>query len=404
MIWRVLSSQPILRGAAAAGIACLLAIFSGHQAALTYWRGLAPSAAPAWYAGDPLFQVTANDPRLIGDPGQSWPDAAALVRTARAAIILSPYNAAAMRQLGTLADRSHPGDGWIYFKAAESITRRDLPNQVILINQTIQRGDVGAVLTHYDRALRVYTNAYAVLMSSLTTASADPGVRKDMTRFAQSPWFARFFGQLLQGTDNPQDYTDFLLQVRPQLPVAAADRLSIQLLDRLLQKGRYAEAQSWMMRAFAPQAAAIQTFGFTPATTGPSLGVLAWVVPERVGVDVAMTQSGQLQILVDAGRRETVANRTTILPPGNYLFSQTLASAPGKPVAQLSWDMRCLGQTSPTPAWHGQQPAIAGTRISEYEITIPAQCMAQEWTLSARSDSTQVASSAWVAKLSLAKR
>lgn len=399
-----LASQQILRGVAAAGLACLLAIFSGHEAALAYWHGLSPSTAPAWYSADPLRQVTDNDPRLISEGGQGWPDAASLGRSARAAIGLSPYNAAAMRQLGTLAERSQPGAGWVYFKAAEGITRRDLPNQIILINQTIQRGDVAAVLTHYDRALRVYTSAYAVLMPSLSAASSDPAVRQDITRFAQSPWFAPFVSQLLESSDKPQDYTAFLLQVRPQLPLIAGDRLSRQMLDKLLQSGRYAEAQGWILNAFALQAAAIQTFGFTSATTGADLGALAWVFPDRAGIDVALTPSGQLEILVDAGHREPVTNRTTILPPGNYRFSQTLSSAPGKPIAKLSWDLNCLGRTSSAPPWHGQGPALAGTQTFEYDVTIPAWCPVQVWTLSASSDSTQFTSSVWVAKISLAKR
>ena len=399
-----MADRGILRAAVAGLLAITLALYSGHQSALAYWRGQAPSPAPARYAGDWQYRVMANDPVLIADPGHRGLDTAGLAQTARAALTASPYNAAALRQLGALADRTRPGNGWPYYRAAETVTRRDLPAQVSLINQTIQRGDVGAVLTHFDRALRVYVNAYPELMPSLNAAAADPAVQPELVKFAHSPWFAPFMAQLLRATPAPQDYMAFVRQVQSRLDAGAADRLTAQMLGQLMVLGRYDAARSWLAQVAPARGAALAQFGFTGAAIDPASGVLAWTFPEHSGMSAALASTGKLELTVDAGRSAPVAVRTTLLLPGRYVLRHTLAGTPGTTPARVSWQMACLAPGAGALAWHSEPARGPVMQAVDLPVTFAPDCVAQQWTLSASSVSTQLVSSVWVANLSLVRQ
>ena len=386
-------------------LSCVLALFAGEQAALAYWRGLAPSVVPRMFGSDAQLQVGANDYRFIENVGQMAPDAQRLSQTAREALAQSPFNVIAMRQLGMLADLRHPNEaGWSYFDNAEDITARDLPNQVALINQTVMQGDVTAILTHYDRALRVFPNSSDALFPPLIRASSEQGVRDELTRFAKSPWFTPFLGQLLNQSMAPEKLTDFILRVRPQMAVLEADKLGAVHLGQLLGKGLYGDARNWIHDSQPLLASVVDDLGFSPRTTDPRLASLAWSFASREGIDVTPTEAGTLEISIGAGRHETVAERTTILPAGNYDLIQTMTFDAAEPMARLSWKLHCLTGGSQTPVWQFEPAAHGGRQTFRSHFTIPQGCQAQAWKLSAHSDNTQFVSSGEIAKLVLSQR
>lgn len=395
----------MLRGFAIATLSGGLALLAGQQAALAYWRGLAPAMVPGMFASDPQLQVVASDSRIIENTGKLRQEAAHLRKIARAAIAVAPFNAIAMRQLGMLADLTHPNEaGRRHFETAEAITRRDLPNQVALINQTIGRGDLAAVLVHYDRALRVYTNAGDRLFPNLIRASSEQRVRDGLAHFATSPWFPAFFGQMIAVDQNPEGLTAFLIQVRPQLSAETADRLSMLLLGQLVAKGRYVEARNWIYRSQKSLAQGLDDLGFSPATTDRRVDSLAWSITSREGVELSLTKAGRLEILIGAGRHETIAERITILSPGQYDFTQVLSHEPYKPVARLSWELRCRPGASEAPIWQFEQASGVGQQRFMSHFRIPEGCQAQYWKLSAHSDSTQFESSVWIVDLAATRQ
>ena len=397
---RSLAKPQLWRGIAVGLLTCLLAWFAGQHAALAYWRGLDAPVVPAAFANDPLLLVNASDNRVISAQRRFPGDAPHQRQIARAAIAIAPFNPVAMRQLGSISELLPPAaDAAIYLDAAERMTRRDLPTQVALINQSIVRGDVGAILTHYDRALRVYPKASEQLYPSLIRAAADQRVQGELIRFAASPWFTNFLGQTISVSDAPQDLTGFVWQAWPHLPEDARGKLGLLLLGRLLDKHGFAEARSWINRTLGKQASALDKLGFVPATTSSALGGLSWTFARRDGTEVALNPPDTLEIVIDAGRGEPIAARTTILPPGSYAIEQTIAHEPGKPLAQLNWELHCIGQAN--PIWHTQLAARELSKSYRDQLTIPTGCQAQQWTLSALSSSTQFTSSVWVSALTL---
>lgn len=392
------------RGAAIAVLSVALALVCARQAALAHFRALVAPAIPAVLAADPDLQVAANDYRFMANAGQLRPEAARLRQIARAALARSPLNPIAMRQLGVLADLDPATKaGGPYFESAERMTRRDLANQMALIGYSVERQDIPAILTHYDRALRVFPNVNAALFPSLVSASSDPRVRVELRRFARSPWFAGFFGQLIQSDNAPLALGDFFTQVRPYLPAKEADHLAAMLLVRLIETNQYEEARKWIFRTSQTRAAMIDRLGFDTGTTDPAFGALAWSFDESDASGIALTRAGTLQIQLAAGRHAIVATRMTMFPPGNYSFRQTLSHDASQPVAQLSWRVRCLTAASQTPLWSAEPANVTGAQTFESRFEIPRGCPAQVWTLSASSSSTGAAASAWIADLSLSK-
>ena len=387
-----------------AALSCWLAVFSGQQAALAYWRPLAAAPVPVLLAADPQLQVSASDYRFLVDAGGFRHEIARRNQIARAAIATSPFDAVAMRQLGMLADLEPSGKAsWPYFETAEGMTRRDLPGQVVMINHQIKQGNVAAILAHFDRALRAYPSVSAELFPTLIAASSDPRVRFELARFAGSPWFTSFVGQMIKSDIEPEVLAEFLVQVRPRLSTKAADQLTTALLEKLIGTGRYRDARNWIVRATPNRLAVIDRLGFSVGTTDPSLGSLAWSFSQTGGTEVALTQGGNLQIMIEAGRREVVATRTTILPPGKYAVSQTLSHEADQPVASLAWELRCLPAEASLLVWSAKPAIAAGPQTYQNQFTIPAGCQAQVWKLSSAADSTQGTSSIWLVSLTLSR-
>ena len=392
------------RGAAIALLSVALALVCARQAALAHFRALVAPSIPAVLAADPELQVAANDYRFIVDARQLRPEGARRGQIARAALARSPFNPNAMRQLGLLADLDPATKaGGAYFAAAEAMTRRDLANQMALIGHAVERQDIPAILTHYDRALRVFPNVNAALFPTLVSASADPRVRAELRRFAGSPWIVPFLGQLIQSDNAPQGLGQFLLQLRPQLPVKAGEHLASMLLVRLLETGQYGEARNWIARVSPARAAMLDRLGFDTGTTDPAFGALAWTFDESDAIAIALTKAGTLQIQLAAGRRAIVARRTTILPPGNYSFRQKLSHEASKPNALVAWNVRCLTPASQPPLWSVEPTNVTGVQSLESRFEIPRGCLAQAWTLSAASSSTGEPASVWIIDLTLSK-
>ena len=392
------------RGAAIAVLSVALALVCARQAALAHFRALVAPSIPAVLAADPELQVAANDYRFIVDAERLRPEAARRSQIARAALARSPFNPTAMRQLGLLADLEPATKaGGRYFAVAEGMTRRDLANQMALIGHAIERQDIPAILRHYDRALRVFPNVNAALFPSLVNASSDPRVRAELRRFAGSPWFVAFLGQLIQSDNAPQALGEFLTQLRPQLPVKAGDHLASMLLVRLLETSQYGAARDWISRASPARAAMLDRLGFDTGTTDPAFGALAWSFDESDAIAIALTKAGTLEIQLAAGRHEIVAKRMTILPPGNYSFRQTLSHEASKPNARVTWSLRCLTPAIQPSLWSLETANGTGAQRLDSRIEIPRGCLAQAWTLSAASSGTGEPASAWITDLTLSK-
>ena len=67
-------------------------------------------------------------------------------------------------------------------RRAERVSRRDLANELLLIEATARHDDVATTLTHFDRALLVYPDANQQLFPVLSRALSDPQIRAALAK------------------------------------------------------------------------------------------------------------------------------------------------------------------------------------------------------------------------------
>jgi hypothetical protein len=122
------------------------------------------------------------------------------VLLASQALSRSPLSVSAARTLGYA--KSLEGDKGGARKAmlyAESLSRRDLPTQMWLIEDRVAANDVPGALRHYDRALSSSALAAPALFPTLSTAVDDPEFTAPIARVLATapPWRTVFLAQLV---------------------------------------------------------------------------------------------------------------------------------------------------------------------------------------------------------------
>jgi len=409
--WREASAPPArsaLRGAALLLASGLLAATAFHQAALGYWRDRAPARPPAALAGDPLIRVTEHDAMFEGD-GSPQNRPAPLPRriiaeAARAALRLSPLNPAAMRQLGmTASANADPQAALPWLAASQDMSRRDLLTQIALVNAEVARGDLPAVLLHYDRALRVSQAAGPALYPSLARALPQQDVQAELLRYAGSPWFMPFLADQLRSDRDIGDISGFIRHLRPALSDADRDKLAALMLIRLLRAGRFAEAATWLARTQPRLAPGLGQIAVTSLTMDTRLGDLAWRFPPAEGIDLTRDASGALAVSADPGRRATFAERLTLLPSGAYAFELHLAPVSGTAAAELSVNLACKGSGGETVVARFTSSPAEAASVWRGRFAIDAACPAQHWSILAGSPSLRSPAALLITSMELAR-
>jgi hypothetical protein len=157
--------------------------------------GIMAATASAWATGAFTFAMTsaASAPDRAA---QAWPlssalsgQAAALASRsngsqsdmaqanvlARRALAHSPINVEAVRTLALVQAASGRADSaHRLIKYAETLSRRDVPTQMWLIEDRVAANDIPAVLLHYHRAMQTSREARSLLSPILAQAANNP--------------------------------------------------------------------------------------------------------------------------------------------------------------------------------------------------------------------------------------
>jgi len=365
----------------------LAAAMAMHQAAVAYWRGRDPQDAPGILFGDPLLRAYVNDALL--DQQRAEPQAAAKIEAAaRVALRRSPLEPGLLRQLAELAFlHNDPAAADRYLTMAETVWRRDLKLQRALIRYYANRGNLSASLVHYDRGLTVFVDAAPELYPALADIMRREDGQRELSRYANRPWFVPFLVEQLNHGAAAVDLTGFVDRVRPVLPREDAEKVGSAMLGQLLRTRQYASAAAWLRHSWPGLAPALTRVAVSRLTTDPHLGPLAWTFPPREGVEVTQEVGGALAIALDPGRRDTAAERQTILSPGSYELEVSLVATPGAGRAQLTIDVVCRGKGAETPLAHlSPAPGNAAARIP---FAVTATCPLQHWTVIGSSGDSQ---------------
>jgi hypothetical protein len=348
---------------------------------------------------DPALARMAGDPRArLRDALQrASVDPALLARldlteAARRSLRYAPLDPVPLRALAMQATaRQLPSEASRFAALSEQVTRRDIPTQLMLIEEAVGKNDYVAALHHYDIALSTRAQVRDILFPVLSSALADADIQRALTPYVarRANWMRAFIDFAMRdGLDGPARTARLLLSTggwrNADLMVATAPVLLGLLADQRefpLMLALYARLPG--MEPRLPRMA-----GFNAYTIDPKSGPLAWYGQSEASMgasfDVGTSGSSKPpRIFAGSGERGVVLRRLLALAPGEYRLDESRQFVTGGGGARAIWTMRCANDANGRILWTGPDSRAA------YRVTgipgpiIPADCPMQRLELEA---------------------
>lgn len=379
-----------------------VALFAASDAALAYWRSRGELAVPA-FAADPGLKVRQAERRiavLLGSAQQRN----AIHRNALAALEASPLDAVALRQLAVISTIEQRGGAFGQLELVERLSRRDLVNEILHIDNAAGAGRVEEALLHYDHALSVHTDALEQLYPVLASALPDERVRQGLVRYAGREWLARFVGEAIGRGGDPRMVVNLMNLTRSRMPAKTAEQLTVRLLSQLKDSPHYPELNALARGMPGTEPAALDRFAISPATSDIRLAPIAWSIRNDATTAMNFDSQGRLTIAVSGDRVETVATRTTMLKAGAYRLAYRLTFPDASSRVELDFAMTCLPGSPGSPLAIGKMPRRTVGDLVTTDIVIPAGCAAQRWELQATPPGSQFDASVRLDAMQLERR
>lgn len=364
------------------GAVRLAAIAAGALALA--WFAVSVSIAAASRTGAPelALRFASHDAVAAGNQAygliEQGADAAG-IRRARSLAVMAlrrdPTVIPAYRTLGLLADADgRRGTARRIFSATETLSRRDFPVELWLIDDRVQADDVAGALVHFDRALRTSRLAEPVLIPILVRATEDSRLLGPIGRLliASPEWRKPYFLALYNGGKASENIARLLESVGnlEERKLFAA---------RLASEKRFAAAAALFARAGGDLHSSVRGPYFD-AQPGDFLP-FDWEFVNSDGVSAEARATGSdgkkaLDFSVRGGRRSDIARQLLALKPGNYAIA-TEASGAWPRDAAPTWTMTCASEAGPVLS---TLALTAGTGFApgKASFTVPAGC-AYQW-------------------------
>jgi hypothetical protein len=341
----------------------LIATRADPAAAIASWR---------WNAAARAEQATA-----LFAGAQDAPTAARARALSVSALREQPLLVPALRAFGVSQAIAGEDAGAARTMAfAETLSRRDLPTELWLIEQRVARGDVPGALVHYDRALRTADTAPDLLLPVLVGASADPAVARSLARLlATRPlWWSDFTARLIQQNPSPEGTATIVAALKLDPQIAGERTLLSAAMIRLADTGR-----ADLARRLLPVAGRtlLRNGGFE-AIDG--LAPFDWRLAQDgdLGAEIGARDDGRGNALfLDArsGRGGEVARQLLTLAPGRYRITGTIGDVAATGEAPALF-MTCAGQARPLGRFRTGAAPATGARFA-VDVSVPAGCRGQ---------------------------
>lgn len=345
----------------------------------------APQLALFWNPNSADANVRFADTLIEDDR----PAARALIsKHAQRSLRRQAINPGAARLLGIVALVEKDGRRALQLaRYAEAMSRRDLSTQLWLIEVNVARGDIPAVLRHYDRAMKTSAQGRTLLFPILTAAAADRSVWEPLGDvLARRPqWWRPFVVQFVSKSNSP----DALYSFARRLGIERRPGLDTGLLQgiqkRLVDLEAYGQAADLFNRAHGlpPSSGAPlrngdfeQPGGWDPfewnLVDEPDLAAVRQ--PSPLGND-----GNALFLTAANGRGGDVAAQLILLLPGRYDVRATIGGVAGDPLAFPRFVVRCADGREVLDA---RFPQARDTGLSwRGTFDVPSGCKAQRVVL-----------------------
>lgn len=291
---------------------------------------------------------------------------------ARQALRRSPVSAAGARMIATARDvAGDPVSTRRLMAYSESLSRRDLPTQVWLIQDSVQHDDVAGAIRHYDIALRSSDASKALLFPVLVSALGQPAVVAALTdTIAARPAWAPAFLEKAAREGQDMGGLAALITGLSRRGYTVPGPVQAEASARMVDAGQYQAA--WHVYAgSAASKAEVRDPDF--ARLGMTDGPFGWTVMPGNGLSVESRRYGAHDALAyraATGAGGPVARQLLILPAGNFRLSGRVTDrAEGTPPATLR--LTCAGSSTPIATVSADRLAFAQA------FTVPSSCPAQ---------------------------
>lgn len=348
-------------------------------------RNARPDIALGLQPWDARARARAAENILIGTRGRITAGMARQVtELAREALERDPTVVPAWRMLALLSPR--PDQAAALFHFAGSLSRRDLPTQLWLIEERVRRNDIPGALSHYDAALRSSTVSHEVLLPILVSATSERSILPHLAALlrTQPPWRKAFLDALTSGAANPDNMVQLLMMIgRPSHPLAHSEEVQVMIrsINRLVEQRNFGQAaRLYQVLSGSSVAGQLLRNGrFDRPNVYPPLD---WQLAESADLSADQRSAQRpgerqgLYVHASTDSRGLVARQLLFLGPGTYVLTalsgRTEAAAPER----LAWQIVCADP--PGSSLLDQQTGSAARTI-EGAFQVPSNGCPVQW-------------------------
>lgn len=364
------------------GAAALLAL-SGQVSIVNVVRKASPELALKFDSTDARAQAAMAEAMI--KPQMSSDDRVKVRSLAEAALRRDPTVASAARTLGVIEDlEGQRAEAKRALTYSASISHRDVPTQIWLIEEAIGRNDAGGALNHFDIALRSSYRSSSLLMPVLVAATEDARLLPDIAQLlSRRPWWSNGYQVSLVQTGKSLQNIAALFSDLHRRHVPITDEVSNALIVRLVEAGEY--LLGWQAYAHAnpgARANAIQNGNFENEDKPVPFEWHMTNEIDRAG-ERSPAPNGGIALSFYASRNAggDIARQLLVLRPGAYRVSgiswnvQDGASRP-------FWSVACAGDSA-NIASVSLPPSTERGRGFSADFVVPSSkgCEAQWLTL-----------------------
>lgn len=268
-----------------------------------------------------------------------------------------------------------------FFAYAQKLSRRDLRTQLFMIEDAVQRNDIGGALHQYDISLRVFPNLGDMLYPVLASASSDPEIRRELvkTLTGKPTWSESFVNYLAGNGPDPKSTATLFLDLR-RAGVTVPEIARVGAVNALMTAKWFDAAWSYYA-AIRPGADRRRSRDPRFAANLETPSQFDWM-PVNEGGLTTNIQGGFFDFAAPASVGGPMLQQLQLLPPGRYRLSGHSVGIEQAAGAQPYWTLRCqngreLGRVE-VPNSNVANGNFSGT------FTVSADCPVQILVLTAR--------------------
>ena len=340
---------------------------------------------------------TEANPGYVPGPAQA--------KAASASLRSRPLNEGALRIIGSECEaRGDKKCAARAMKLADRVARRDVLNQLWLIEYAVDRNDVKSAVAHYHNALSIRPELANMLYPVLSAAITFPEVRAAIIPYIRmhAVWIPPFF-RAVAPTADPLALAALMRPVAADLSGSDYIQPNAKVIHRLANAGKPETARALWLRLLPDVDPAIMgDMAISEASSDPRLGDLGWSFPQIDGINSAVESSGILTASIAPLSRGIVAQRDIAVSSGrNYRLSHRLRQDESGARAELRWTATCVYPVGLTNIWSESLPNTGDVSYGGTTISVPKGCHVLRFALIARGPEGQIGANISVSTIRL---